>query len=397
MRVLELAWEYPPHIVGGIGSHVSALVPALRDLGAEVTVVTPQLHGGAPYEHGSGLSVHRVPTDAPHEPWLDRVHSVNEQLADAAEKLAGATAPFDVIHAHDWLVAAAASRLKNRYHVPLLATIHATERGRSGGTVGSELSAAITRAEWELTYEAWRVITVSQSMAGELTSFFSVPPDKIDVIYNGVDTSVYDALDGEDLREFRSRHVGEAERLVFSVGRMVYEKGAHLLVEAAPAVLERVPNTRFALAGKGAMLDILRGRADSLGIGAKVSFMGFVSEADRDALYKVADCAVFPSLYEPFGIVALEAMAARCPVVVSNIGGLAEVVRHGATGLAVPPLAVDALADAIAATLENPAAARARAAQAYDDVRQRFSWGAIAANTLAVMTRVADERSQIAW
>lgn len=397
MRILELSWEYPPHVVGGLGSHVSALVPALAALGAAVTIVTPQLQGGASFEQTGSVRVHRVDVEVQHDNWFARVQSVNEQLAAAVEQLFGDELPFDVIHGHDWLIAAAAERLKHRYQVPLVATFHGTERGRGRGAIGNEVSEAISHTEWELAYEAWRVITVSQSMAGELSSFFELPADKIDVIHNGVDTAPYDALNLDDLREFRRTYAPSGERLVLSIGRLVYEKGAHLLIEAAPAVLSRVPDCIFVLAGQGTMLDVLRDRAAALGISARCTFAGFVGDAERDALYCVADCAVFPSLYEPFGIVALEAMAARCPVVASKVGGLAEVLTDGETGLTVPPMAVEPLATAIALTLEDAPAARARAARAYDEVRRRFSWSAIAAQTLAVMERVADERKRTAW
>jgi len=124
---------------------------------------------------------------------------------------------------------------------------------------------------------------------------------------------------------------------------------------------------------------------------------GFVDDSERDLLLKVADCAVFPSLYEPFGIVTLEAMAARCPVVVSAVGGLAEVVRSGDNGLSVPPSWAKGLADAINQTLADPGAARARAARAYDDVRLYYNWGSIAERKMAVMQRVIDERARTDW
>ncbi|MBI5879386.1 MAG: glycosyltransferase family 4 protein [Chloroflexi bacterium] len=397
MRILELAWEYPPHVIGGIGSHITALVPALRDLGAAVTVVTPLLAGGAAHEQLPGLTIHRVAVGGAPEDWYARVMYVNDLLSRAAEALESGSFPFDIIHAHDWLVGAAAARLKHRFRVPLLATVHATERGRNNGSVQGGLSLAISRAEWQLTFEAWRVDTVSRSMATELAAFFSLPADKIDVVPNGVDTSPYDALEAEAMSAFRARHVAETEKLVFSIGRMVYEKGAHVLVEATPAVLARVPHTKLVLAGKGSMLDVLRARADALGIAANCSFMGYIDDAERDAMFKVADCAVFPSLYEPFGIVALEAMAARCPVVASAVGGLAEVVRPGETGLSVPPMSIGALADAIAITLEDPAAAQLRAERAYADVRQHYSWRSIAEQKLAIMQRICAERAVANW
>ena len=193
-----------------------------------------------------------------------------------------------------------------------------------------------------------------------MKTYFQVPVDKVDIVPNGVDTAPFDALEAEDLAEFRARWASRDERIVFFVGRLVYEKGAHLIVQAAPRVLAEIPQTKFVIAGTGGLGDQLRQRVQELGIADQVNIAGFVSDDDRNRLLKVADAAVFPSLYEPFGIVALEAMAARCPVIVSSVGGLAEVVQHHVTGTTVYPDNVESLAGGILHTLAHPDWARAR-------------------------------------
>jgi len=170
-------------------------------------------------------------------------------------------ASFDIIHAHDWQVAFAAIALKQRFKLPLLATIHATERGRWRGYLGGGPSAQIAAAEWQLTFEAWRVVTPSRSMANEIHNYFNLPANKIDVIPNGIDTRVFDALDG-NLDAFRGQYAqpdpsagsGQAVPLVFNVGRLTHEKGAHLLIETVPRVLAQHPATKFVNAGSGPSL-----------------------------------------------------------------------------------------------------------------------------------------------
>jgi len=251
--------------------------------------------------------------------------------------------------------------------------------------------------EWWLSFEAWRVILCSPYMADEVATIFQAPRDKLDVIPNGVDTRPFDALDGVDLTGFRLRYARPEEHIVFAVGRMVQEKGQQLLVEAAPRILAQYPAAKFVLAGTGPMRKALVARASELGLDGRVCFPGFISDDDRNKLYKVASAAVFPSLYEPFGIVALEAMAARCPVVVSSVGGLTGVVQHHETGITVYPDSVDSLAWGVLHTLQHPAWSRARAETAYRVVREVFNWRAIAASTRAVYERVKREHDASDW
>lgn len=409
LRVLMLSWEYPPHVVGGLGAHVAALAPALARAGVHVHVVTPRLKGGEPSEplcmdaraarrRTLPPSVFRV------EPPVNRldnffadVQQTNLNLGEQAQALYDRVGRFDLIHAHDWLVAFAATALKRLHKTPLLATIHATERGRGRGFLHGEMSHAINGTEWWLTYEAWRVITCSQFMHDEVRDYFNVPLDKIDVVPNGVDTAPFDALDKIDLGDFRARWARPDERIVFNVGRVVEEKGAHLIVEAAPRVLAEMPNVKFIIAGKGWLVDRLRQRVWELGVQDKVNVVGFVSDPDRDRLLKVADAAIFPSLYEPFGIVALEAMAAKCPVIVSEVGGLKEVVQHDVTGVTIYPNNVESLAWGVLHTLRDPARARERAARAYRIVKREYNWDRIAEKTLAIYERIVRERARTAW
>jgi len=398
MRVLMLSWEYPPHVVGGLGKHVMELLPAMaRREDVQVHLVTPRWAGGEPQETLGRVMVHRVQPPIVNGDIYTSAWQTNLVLEQYAEKLWQEAGPFDLIHAHDWLAAFAACALKRAHKTPLIATIHATERGRGRGYLSSDMARAIHHVEWWLTYEAWRVIACSEYMASEIRDFFACPADKIDVIPNGVDPMPFQAAARESLDAFRAMYALPEEQIVFNVGRVVYEKGVHVLVEAVPRVLAQVPIAKFVIAGRGPMLEQLRHRAWELGVGEKILFTGFVSDEDRNRLFALASCAVFPSLYEPFGIVALEAMAAKCPVVVSEVGGLKEVVKHAETGITVYPDNPESLAWGIVHTLARPDWARQRAENAYRMVLELYNWDRIAGLTVEVYRRVVEERRRVEW
>ncbi len=394
MHVLQISWEYPPHIVGGLGRHVADLVPALTEHGVKVTVITPQLRGGVPFEQRDLLAVCRIaiePIDSDDFP--SQVYHTGRQLERAAHALFPGGRP-DLIHVHDWLTAEVGIALKHYWRVPLIATIHATERGRGRGDINGHQAQRINDLEWLLTYEAWRVIVCSQFMARQIRDYFTTPADKIDVISNGVHIPPQPFANPAEWVTFRRRFAADNESLVIFVGRLVYEKGVHILLEAWPRVINEVP-ARLVIAGTGSAGDELKGRAAALGI--PVEFLGFVSDEDRDRLYAVSDVAVFPSLYEPFGIVALEAFAAGCPVIVSDAGGLAEVVQHELNGLVVPAGDVAALANALLVSLRSPADSRLRAARGAALARAYYTWNRIAGEVKAVYDRVWTEWKAGVW
>jgi glycosyltransferase involved in cell wall biosynthesis len=398
MQVLMFSWEYPPHIVGGLGKHVTELLPALAHReDVRIHLVTPRWAGGELLDSYGSVVIHRVEPPSVNGEIYTAAWQTNLVLQRYAEALWQEQGPFDLVHAHDWLVAFAANAVKVAYKVPLIATIHATERGRWRGHLGSDLSRSIHHVEWWLTYEAWRIITCSEYMAGEVRDFFACPADKIEVIPNGVDIAPFQIEEGLNLDGFRSMYALPEEQIVFGVGRMVYEKGAGVLIEAVPHVLAQVPTAKFVVAGRGPLVGELRRRAWELGVGEKVLFAGYVPDRDRNQLYRLAACAVFPSLYEPFGMVALEAMAARCPVVASEIGGLKEVVKHAETGVTVYPDSPQSLAWGIVQTLSDRERARRLAENAYRMVADLYNWERIVRLTVEMYQRVLDERKRAEW
>jgi len=397
-RVLMLSWEFPPRIIGGIARHVDELSRALARKGVEVDVLTAH-HPGAPSaevlpEGGGRVRVMRA-APAPVHPldFISDIHQLNFGLLERllSERETG----YDLVHGHDWLVAFACRTLKHGRGIPLVATIHATEAGRNQG-ISSPVQSYIHSLEWLLTYDAWRVICCSQGMAGEVMTGLQTPADKVRVVPNGVDPKRVECRDSAaQLAAFRRRWAAPQERIVFFVGRLVREKGAEILIEALPEVVAAHPEAKFVIAG-GGYSDHLRARAGALGLGHKVVFTGFLPEEDLPRLYAIAEVAAFPSLYEPFGIVALEAMAAGVPVVTSDIGGFREVVRPGETGLHTWANNPHSLAWGITRVLSDPAlAARLRRA-GRREVGRRYQWDGIATETLVIYDEVLSNAPEAA-
>lgn len=394
MKVLLLSWEYPPHLNGGLGQHVKDLVPALleADEGLEIHIVTPVFAGRTQHESLERLHVHRVKVLAPSDDQIyDDVLVANPALLQAARKLVETQGPFDLIHIHDWLPSFAGLALSEAYGLPIVTTIHATERGRYRGALHSDMSRAIDAAEARLVQAAQQVITCSAAMQREVQSFYGVAAERIRVIPNGIDASHLRRLRNEDLSDFRRHYARPDERLVFNVGRLVYEKGADLLVEATPQVLSRAPDAKFVVGGRGPLFASLGQRIEAMHLHDKVMLTGFLSDEERDRLYVVADVCVFPSRYEPFGIVALEAMAAGTPVVVCDVGGLGTVVQHELTGLTAFAEDVNSLAWAITRALSDPTAAAERAERAIGYLETCLAWPVIARLTLEVYAQLGGQ------
>lgn len=392
MRLLVLSWEYPPRIVGGIARHVEELSEALAKAGVEVHVVTADHPNTLEHETVRGVHIHRLKSLGYQTPdFLTGIMQMNFGMITYALEL-HREQPFDLIHAHDWLVAHAGIALKKGLSVPLLSTIHATEAGRNRGHLHSDLSQYINTMEWLLCYESWRVIVCSQYMAREVQQQFGVPADKLDILPNGVMFEKFNrTMSAQERQAFRRHFAADHQKLVFFVGRMVPEKGAQVLLEAVPGVLARYPDARFVVVGKGGFLNDLKRRAHELGVAPYVNFTGFVSDGDLHKLYQIVDLAVFPSLYEPFGIVALEGMAAQLPTVVSDTGGLAEIVQHTQSGITTYAGNADSLAWGITEVLQHPDYAHKLASEARRRVETVFNWTRIAAGTAEVYDRILKE------
>jgi glycogen synthase len=327
-RVLILSWEYPPLIEGGLARHVRKLSEALVERGVEVHVLTRGGEESPAEERRGGVTIHRIrepkrPTDlGEFVAWVERMNS--DMLAAGVEL--GDAYDFDLVHGHDWLVANACDHLARRFGAALVTTIHATEYGRHQGWVDKHPQSYIHGVEHWMANRAERVVTCSAYMREHVADVYGLDETRISVIPNGIDPTELTPVD--DLDALRSKFAAPDERLVLLVGRLVYEKGFQLALEALPALIERVGNVRYIVAGSGTAEGELREQASELGLDEHGTFLGWIGDDVLHSLYRIADLTVVPSIYEPFGLVALEAMASGCPCLVADTGGLREVVPN---------------------------------------------------------------------
>jgi len=397
LSVMMLTWEFPPRIIGGISPHVYHLSRSLTKNGTKVYVVTCDFPGAPAHEVLDGVEVFRVDSyKNPSPDFATWVYLMNVNMQkEAAAIVNSLDRKIDIIHSHDWLVANAGIGLKHVFRKPLLATIHSTEIGRRNG-IHFDYERMIHETEAWLTYEAWKVICCSNYMVSHVQWAFGLPSDKLVMIPNGVAAEQYAKTDAEDLRSFRSKFAMPEEKIVLFVGRLVYEKGIQVLINAIPKVLERT-NAKFVIVGNGYMKEQLLGIIKGLGLGHKVIFTGFIDDETLRRLQKCADVSVVPSLFEPFGIVALEAMAAKSPVVVSDSGGLSEIVDHDVTGVKVYVNHPDSLAWGITRVLLDSGYANWIRANAYAKIQEKYNWDKIAQQTRGIYQSVLADYSKSFW
>lgn len=379
MKILMLSWEYPPRVVGGISRVVHDLSHKLVNDGHEVTVVTYK-DGNVPYiEDDNGVMVYRVDNFMiSSNNLIDWTMQLNFNMIAKTGEIIAEKGSFDVIHAHDWLVAYAAKTLKTAYNIPLVSTIHATEAGRNSG-IRDEQQRYINDTEWMLTYESSEVIVNSNYMRSELQRLFGLPYEKINVIPNGVNLNMYDGIEKD--YDFRRKYAMDNEKIILFMGRLVYEKGIQTLISAMPKILNHYHDAKLLIAGKGGMIDELRNQVNYLGLGNKVYFTGYLGSKDVQKMYKCADVSVFPSTYEPFGIVALEAMLSGTPVVVSDVGGLNEIVDHGINGMKSYAGNANSFADSILTLLFDQKLCDTVTKNAISKVKSEYNWTKITNDT----------------
>lgn len=246
--------------------------------------------------------------------------------------------PFDVIHAHDWITYPAGMALARLTGRPLVVHVHATEFDRSGDHVNE----AVYSIERRGMHAAVRVITVSMLTRNVCVNRYGVPPEKIDVIYNGVDI---------EPTAYGIRRIERNEKIVLYFGRITMQKGPEYFVRAAKRVLDVMPDVRFIVAGNGDQATRMIEMAAQMGIGPRMTFTGFLRGRDIPRVFAMADVYVMPSVSEPFGIAPLEAMGHRVPVIISRNSGVSEILTHA---LKVDFWDVDDMASKIVAVLRYP-------------------------------------------
>ena len=392
MRVLMLSWEYPPVVVGGLGRHVHALATALAAAGHDVVVLCRRPTGTDAATHPTtdarveGVRVVAVAEDPAHlEFERDLVAwtlAMGHGMLRAALTRLDGWRP-DVVHAHDWLVAHAAIALADVLRAPLVATFHATEAGRFAGWLSAPLSRQVHSVEWWLANRADALITCSAAMRAEVAELFDRDPARITVAHNGIVPREWH-VGRAAVAAARHRHAPGGAPLLFTYGRLEYEKGVQDLIAALPRIRRAYPGTRLLVAGTGTAAAMLTETARTHRVARSVRFLGHLPDAELAATLACADAVVLPSRYEPFGIVALEAAAAGAPLVASRVGGLGELVIDEETGVSFPPGDVAGLAAAVGRVLADPRAAVRRAKVARERLTTDFNWTTIATETAAV-------------
>lgn len=397
MRVLMLSWDAPPMSVSAVGAHVDGLSQALVRSGHEVTIVTvandDSIFGIEDQTH-HGVRIIRVAVQTPvlsvpgttqaSVPSADLIAqtaSANHHLVAVVPQL-GSWKP-DVIHAHDWRTAWAAHTLSTILSVPLVVTFHSTEQGRHGGMVPVGTPASINAIEWWLALRANRVICCSRFMRRETIVGFELAPDHVHLVPNGVAVEKWSP----------PHQLIPRQPLVLAWGRTQYEKGFQVLAQAISRLRGVVPGIHCVIAGRGPYLPELQSQVDIEGVNDLVHLAGYVSDDELHTLVHRAGCVVIPSLYEPFGIVALESMAGGAPTVVARTGGLAEIVEGTGAGLLFEPGNAVQLAEQIEKVLTDPAVAQELQTQARNVLQSHYSWDAIAKATGTVYGHVCGDNS----
>jgi len=374
VKVLMLGWEFPPFISGGLGTACYGLTRAMGRLGIKVTFILPGFHQSvkvAGFENIRFRPIASALRPYASNPTYQKIRNSHLDIvallrsiknyncdmrkevyryADQVAKIA-ATEDFDIIHAHDWMTFPAGIAASCVTGKPLVVQIHSTEFDRSGEHVNQ----MIYDIERQGMHAANKVITVSNYTRNTIIDRYAVPPEKVDVVYNGVESDPNLRFDVPN----SAQHC-PADRIVLFLGRITMQKGPEYFLAAAKKVLEIIPDSigdhvKFVMAGDGDMLHRTIELAAELGIGGKVLFTGFLRGIDVDRIYRMADLYVMPSVSEPFGIAALEALQHNVPVLVSKQSGVAEVLSHV---LKVDFWDINQMAEKIIAVLSHPPLAR---------------------------------------
>ena len=374
-----IAWDSPSDAVGGTAGHVRGLSQSMARLGHDVVILST----GRTTSEIEGVRVLSANVDLPWLPEDDliaRTASANHHITSLVGAL-GQWTP-EVVHAHDWTSSWSALSLASVYRVPLVATFHSTEGSRHGGVVPAGRSSSVHAIESWLALSATRVICTSRFMARETTDVFELLPEHVDLVPNGIDVGQWLVAD-----------VPRRDPSVLAWGRVQYEKGFQILAQAMAIVRSSLPGVTCTIAGRGPYLPELQSQIDVEGVSDIVHLAGYVPDEQLRGLLQTSGCVVIPSLYEPFGIVALEALAAGAPTIVARTGGLSEIVEGTAAGLMFEPGNSQELAERILQILTDDDLALALHSQGTRLVQFQYSWDAVADKTLAVYRRASADFS----
>jgi len=407
MRIGFFVWEYPPKLVGGLGTYAEYITREFVELGHDVSVFT--LNGGdlKTKEIVRGVEVHRpLIADASNifpmfvtddlKNWGTNIRFFNDifiyNILSSTKFLNGLIRTegyhFDMVCVHDWLSCISGLIIKNESKIPVVFHVHSTEWGRSGGA-GSEVVSHLERATAQ---NADAMITVSNAMQDDLVRH-GWPQAKINVVWNGVDPDRYNpkVSPKKDVSEIRKAYgIADDWNMLLFLGRLTWVKSVKNLVQALPLILKDYPKTKLVILGKGEEQSDIVETANRLGVKDNVVYhFDFVPEDQRILHYAASDVCVFPSVYEPFGIVSLEAMSMAKPVVVGArgvVGFREQVVSSGPeqNGMHVNGEDPADIAWGIKETLKDPKAAKLWGENGRKRVLEYFTWRKVAEQTLEI-------------
>ncbi|UCE15984.1 MAG: glycosyltransferase family 4 protein [Candidatus Bathyarchaeota archaeon] len=411
MRIGFFVWEYPPKLVGGLGTYAEYITREFVGLGHDVTVFTLNSGNLKTKEISKGVEVHRPKiTNAANvfpmfvtedlKNWGTNIRFFNDIFMFnvlSATKLINRLIKkedyhFDVVCVHDWLSGISGIITKNETKVPVAFHVHSTEWGRSGGR-GSKVVSYLESATADT---ADRIITVSHSMREDLIRH-GLPKSKISVVWNGVDPVRYSPKKCKKgaIKKIRHKYdIQDDECMLFFLGRLTWVKGVRALVQAMPLILEEYPKTKLMILGKGEEQTDIVETASRLGIKDKViCHFEFVPEEERILHYAASDICIFPSIYEPFGIVSLEAMSMAKPIVVGAqgvVGFREQVVPSGPNQNGIHVNGGDStdIAWGVKQSLKDPARAKKWGLNGRKRVLQYFTWTKAAEQTLEVYKNI---------
>src|SRR6266436_2199631 len=353
LNILIITSEYPPEIVGGLGTHVYELAEGLGRLGCEVTVLAPSQFARAMVAE-SNVAVHffnRTSTTpgAFSSGKMQWFIDLNKNcVLYASQLLKKQIQRPDIIHCHDWQGFPAAHQLGRLFKIPVIGTVHLLQNPAAKWW-GENPLPEIAKQERTLCRGADALITVSHSMRELINATHQVDVERIHVVYNGMDTNSFTdfGMTVEERDSLHRTYASPEERIIFFAGRLASQKGIQALLESASTVLDQWPTARYLIAGTpdvsplGWDAERITQEAKKLFSGVfnkweRLKFLGKVAREQLPALYRIAELAVIPSIYEPFGYAAIEAMATGLPVIATRVGGLAEIIQDERTGLLIP-------------------------------------------------------------
>jgi glycosyltransferase involved in cell wall biosynthesis len=383
MRIGIISWESLYSIkIGGVAPHVSQLSEALAEGGHEVHIFTRRGDFDA-YDQINDVHYHRVDSDSTGD-IVSQMNAMCGALFDRFERVQKIFGRFDIIHAHDWHPVLAANRIKFEHNIPYVFTIHSTEWGRNGNNFSdSGLSKEISHREWLGGYESSEIIVTTEQMQGEIQKIYSIPESKINIIPNGIARKETRPLDPGMIK--KKYGINPLDPLVLFCGRMSYQKGPDLLVEAIPLVLHKHNNAKFIFIGEGGMKPSCENRARNIGIQNACRFLGYVPGPQKDTLIRACDLVCIPSRNEPFGIIILEAWDLGKPVVATEAISTIKNFEDGLLAYIQP----ESIAWCINRLIENPTEMNNLCQAGQRRIETEFGWDRIVEKTKDVYDKVS--------